>query len=276
MTSFLRNAISIGVLLTTATASHAVLTGSAGTVITISGLRDSSTTAAPSEDAAAGRAAWENFVTVTGSASFTGFNTGTGDFETSGPDTGKLSLASIGAKLSCSEDPADTLVPMSCEIKQSPNAGRYDNTGDANARYLQSKFSVDGDIVVEFASAIAAFSFYMTDANDFVSENTAASDKKIELTDTNGNKTLITVATGSSREDGNLQFFGFYDDGPTRYTSIRFLNSNAGDAFGLDELTVGRVTGCSTNCNPVPEPGTLALLGLALAGVAGTKRRAKA
>ena len=279
MTSFLRNAISVAVLLTTVTASHAVLTGNAGTTTTISGLRNvANSTDAPSGDAAAGRTEWEKFVAVTGSASFTGFSVGTGDFATSGPDTGTISLAGIGAKLSCSEDPADTLVPLSCEIKQNPTSGRYDNTGDANARYLQSTLNVDGDIVIEFASAVAAFSFYMTDANDFLAENTAASEKKIELTDTNGNTTLITVASGNARENGNLQFFGFYDAGTTRYSSIRFLNSNTADGFGLDELTIGRFTGCTVNCNPdpLPEPGTLALLGLALAGVAVTKRRAKA
>ena len=70
------------------------------------------------------------------------------------------------------------------------------------------------------------------------------------------------------RHVGSLLFWGFIDT-TTAYTKIAFGNTNAGtDFFGFDDMTIG-----DRQQIRVPEPASLALVGLSLLALTATRRR---
>lgn len=161
------------------------------------------------------------------------------------------SSGSLGATLSGS----GTVV-----VNASGGAGRFNTTPGGD-----TWFDVSGSFAIDFATAISAFGFYGTDIGDFNGQVT------IDLTDSNDVVTQLTVANTANGNNGSLLFWGFTDTGNS-YKRVAFGNTAAGtDFFGFDDMVIGDQRQI---VNPTPEPGSLALVGLSLAGLAATRRRA--
>ncbi|MCC6611493.1 MAG: PEP-CTERM sorting domain-containing protein [Burkholderiales bacterium] len=130
------------------------------------------------------------------------------------------------------------------------------NTTSAGRLYLD----VDANfITLSFATPISAFGVYITGLQ--------LEGETVNFNDgTSQTLTLTNFGSGA-------QFFGFTDAGNLISSIVidtRNPSNTLGDFIGLDDI---RYVTASTSS--VPEPGTLALLGLGLAGFAASRRRRK-
>lgn len=126
-----------------------------------------------------------------------------------------------------------------------------------------------GTFEVTFSRLVSAFSFWGSDINE-----QPGSSLTLELLDASGNLvgSRISVNTGSG-SPGTALFWGVIaSDAKEFFQTVRFITNQVnGDRFGFDTFTVGAQ---DSVVNPTPEPASLALVGLALAGIAATRRRA--
>ena len=149
-------------------------------------------------------------------------------------------------------------------IANSNTAGRW-NTSPGGSKW----WDVSGSFNIAFNTAISAFGFYGTDIGDFNGQVTLA------LTDEAGGVTNLTVNNTVNGRDGSLLFWGFTDTGK-KYTNIAFGNTGTAgsDFFGFDDMVIGDLGQITTPTPGLPEPGTLALVGLSLVGLAAVRRKA--
>ena len=150
-------------------------------------------------------------------------------------------------------------------ISNNVASGRF-NTSSGGSQW----WDVSGTFEIEFTTvAVAAFGFYGTDIGDFGGQ------VQVTLRDTGNVSTTYTIAnTVGGNPQGALLFWGFIDSSKA-YNKVTFGNTAGGvDAFGFDDMVVGDARQIvAPPPSGVPEPGSLALVGLSLAGLAAATRR---
>lgn len=189
----------------------------------------------------------------------------TEDFEGTAPgkvgtafntDAGLFELLEAGSGGACQNSGfgCDELAVFDSTFNQSSGPGyngRY-NTTDGGDNWLDSndarRFSFTP------TGGRNAVGFFITDPND--------AGGRYDVTFANGTDASFqgNVFNGGL-SNGKVYFLSFRSDQPI--TNIMIETNNRDDGFGIDDVTVARV----------PEPGTLALLGLGLLGIGAAARR---
>jgi len=136
-------------------------------------------------------------------------------------------------------------------------AGSYNTNG---SRYLDNNEGATGGIRFDFDDPVSAFAF-----------NFGASDVNWTLSAYSVSGSLLESRTlAPTRGGNNGAYFGLADAG----ISYALLTAGSYDYIMLDNFTyAGQAAAGGAPASEVPEPGSLALLGIGLAGVWAATRR---
>ncbi len=203
----------------------------------------------PNSDAA--EANFLSNLTGVGTEDFEGFTTGNGaPLTLTFPGAGTATLSGAGSIASVTAGSTN-------------GAGRY---GTSPTNYWS--VNANGGFTIDLSDPTAAFGFFGIDIGDFGEQ------LRITLNDTAGTVIDPAHTLGSvGSTDGSVFFFGLIGTTPAdTFTQIAFSTASGdGDVFAFDDMTIGS----PTQVVPIPEPASIAILGMGLVGL-GVMRRRKA
>jgi len=163
--------------------------------------------------------------------------------------------------------------------------GRFNTTAGCDLATACNFLETAYNFTLDFGGNYSAFAFFGTDFSDFngsIYLDLLERDSSGNLVTVAGTHILISGPVGSGAlvlvdgtGDGSLLHFGLTDNARA-YAGVSFSVLQTAtdpinyDYLGFDDLALGTFAGA-----PVPEPATLALVALSLAGLAASRRKAQ-
>lgn len=137
------------------------------------------------------------------------------------------------------------------------NTTLFYGNGQVGRKHLRTQpafNAIDTEIVFNFANPINSFGMFITGL-----ESQFAGDVFVEYNSSVGARSVMLPKPASQNGVAATEFFGFVDEPTFQIFSVKVVSrgdrSNNSDFFGIDDVRF-------TNCQIVPEPGTIAALGL--------------
>ncbi len=206
-----------------------------------------------------------------GTASFYDFESASVDAPSVTNRTLSISLGGVTATLSGGGRVAsvDQVLPLLTDQGRYSVSGTDGSSQGKNYWEATAPNGSTSSFKIDFSSAVDSFGFFGIDIGDF------GGTVSMVLTRASDD-TTFTVAPGAGAltgtlADGSVLFFGVRADIAADYfKSVQFIASggSGADLFAFDMFTASAAPGV-----PVPLPGSLALVGAALGGLALVRRR---